>query len=584
MTKSARAVMVFAVFAALATAGLAFWGKLKPPSAQRTYVPRRSGTLTFSRDIAPIVFNKCSGCHRPGQSAPFSLLNYPDVKKHARQIGEVTARRYMPPWLTEPGYGQFVGERTLTLEQIGLIQQWVAEGAVEGVVSDLPPLPKWTEGWQLGEPDLIVTMTQPYTLGPEGKDVYRNFVAPVPVNETKYVRAVEFQPGNRRIVHHAFIRFDRTSESRRWDEKDPEPGFSGLHTPVSAQTPSGHFLSWQPGKIPSKGAEDLAWTLERGTDLVLQMHLQPTGKPEQIQSSVGFYFAAKPASKLPFKIGLSSLTIDIPAGQNDYFFEEQFQLPVDVDVLGVLPHAHYLAKEMQGFATLPDGSRRWLFLIKDWDFNWQGDYQYRQPVPLPKGAALTMRYTYDNSTNNARNPNHPPARVRYGLQSTDEMGEMWLQVLAHNTNDLAILTRSYQPVLFKQAAAYYVYLLERNPRDARAHNELGKISFFQGRIAEAAARFHAAMESQPDYDEPHYFLGLMARVQGRAAEAKAEFETALRLNPENFKAHGNLALIFMDERNLSQAEDHFRSALRINPDDTVARENLAIVLQAKGAR
>ena len=205
-----------------------------------------------------------------------------------------------------------------------------------------------------------------------------------------------------------------------------------------------------------------------------------------------------------------------------------------------------------------------------------------RPVSLPKGSVLTMHYLYDNSTNNARNPNHPPQRVRYGLQSTDEMGEMWLQVLAHNTNDLAALTKSYQPVLIKQAAAYYDYLLERNPRDPKAHNELGKISFFQGRNAEAFGHFRTAMDSQPDYDEPHYFLGLMARLQNRVAEAKIEFETALRLNPENFKAHGNLAVIFMAEGNLSQAEDHFRSAIRINPQDTLARENLELVLKAKG--
>ena len=583
MTRPAKAAIILASLAVIGS-GMAVLGilaKFNRPARSDKYVPRPPGTITFTMDIAPIIFGHCSGCHRPGQSAPFNLLDYQDVKKHGRQLAEAAARRYMPPWLPEPGYGEFIGERTLTPEQIGLLQQWVSEGTREGAAEDLPPLPKWVEGWQLGEPDLVVKMPDVYTLGPEGKDIYRNFVIPIPTTETRYVRALEFQPGNRKTVHHAFIRFDRTRESRRLDALDPEPGFSGLHTPSSAETPAGQFLSWQPGKRVTEAAENLTWTLEPGTDLVLQMHLQPTGKPEQIQPSVGFYFADKPTTKLPFKIGLRSMGIDIPADKSDYFFEETFQLPVDADVLAVLPHAHYLGKELQGFATLPDGRREWLFLIKNWDFNWQGEYQYRKPMALPKGTLLTMHYVYDNSTNNVRNPNHPPQRVRYGLQSTDEMGEMWLQVLAHNTNDLAILGRSYQPVVMAQALAYNQYLLGKNPTDAKAQTELGKVNFFQGKSAEALGYFREAIQNDATFDEPHYFLGLMFRLQGRAPEAKTEFETALRLNPENFKAHGNLGAISMEQGKLDEAEQHFRNALKINPQDKLARENLDLISKRK---
>jgi len=578
MSKPAKPGRFLLLLACLALAGVALWAGVKSGRSPGRPLP---GTVTFNKHIAPVIFTQCSGCHRPGQPAPFSLLTYADVKKRARQIAEVTAKHYMPPWLPEPGYGKFVGERTLTPQQIDLIQQWVAEGASEGEASDLPPTPKWPDGWQLGKPDLVVTMPEPYLLQPEGKDVYRNFVVRTPNTETKYVRAIEFNPGNGRVVHHTFIRFDRTPESRRRDEQDPGPGFSGLHTPSSAEAPPGHFLSWQPGKRPSKGSDALAWTLAPGTDLVLQMHLQPSGKAESVQASVAFYFTGKPTTLLPFKLGLSSYAIDVPPDKSDYFFEEHFQLPVDVDVISVLPHAHYLAKELQGFATLPNGTRQWLFLIKNWDFNWQGDYEFVHPVPLPKGSVLTMHYVYDNSTNNVRNPNHPPQRVRYGLQASDEMGEMWLQVLAHNTNDLATLEKAYQPVVMRMALAYNQFMLEKDPRDARAHSELGKIAFFQGKNAEATGHFRAAMESQPDYDEPHYFLGLMARVQGRAPEARAEFETALRLNPQNYKAHGNLALMCMEQGNLNEAEQHFQSALRINPADTLARDNLAQILKAK---
>jgi hypothetical protein len=262
--------------------------------------------LTFHKDVAPIIFNHCSTCHHPGEAAPFDLLTYTDVKKHARQIADMTARRLMPPWLPEPGYSDFIGQRSLKEEQIHIIQRWFEQGANEGNPGDAPPPPKWREGWQLGQPDLVIQLPQPYTLAAEGKDVYRNFVIPIPLSERRYVKAVELLPGNAKTVHHAFMLIDPTRDSRRRDEQDAEPGFPGLHTPPTAQRPAGHFLSWQPGKLPTADDDDLAWTLEKDTDLILQMHLRPTGKPELIQPSVGLYFTNRRPTKTPFKFGLWS--------------------------------------------------------------------------------------------------------------------------------------------------------------------------------------------------------------------------------------------------------------------------------------
>ncbi|HUL51251.1 MAG TPA: cytochrome c, partial [Candidatus Nitrosotalea sp.] len=418
------------------------------------YVPRPRGAVTFNKDVAPIIFNHCAGCHRPGQAAPFELLSYGDVRKHAKQIMEVTGRRYMPPWLPEPECGEFADSRRLTAEQIGTIRQWVTEGAVEGAASDLPPRPRWTEGWQLGEPDLVVTMPQPYTLPAEGRDVYRNFVIPIPLPDARYVRAVEFRPGNWKVVHHAFLKLDATRDSRLRDEADPEPGFDGIHAPPNAQPPSGHFLSWQPGKVVSAGNDGLAWRLEKDTDLVLQMHLRPSGKPEQLQSSVGFYFTDRAPTNTPIKTWMNSYTIDIPAGKKDYVLEQSYTLPCDVDALGVLPHAHYLGKELQAWAMLPDGAKQWLICIKDWDFNWQGDYRYAHPVFLPKGTVIQMRYTYDNSAGNPRNPHQPPERVQYGLQSNDEMGELWLQLLPRDAAGLEALRRDNESRILENSVAY----------------------------------------------------------------------------------------------------------------------------------
>ena len=199
------------------------WQQRKAPAH---YTPRPRGTVTFSKDIAPIVFGHCAGCHRPGEAAPFPLLNYGDVKKHATQIAEVTQSGFMPPWLPEDGHIELVGRRRLAVEQRGLIQQWAQEGAPEGRPEDLPPLPKWSEGWQLGTPDLVVTMPEAYTLPAEGRDVYRNFVIPIPTKSARQVRAIELRPSSK-AVHHAFIRFDRTDECRQQDAQEPGPGSPG---------------------------------------------------------------------------------------------------------------------------------------------------------------------------------------------------------------------------------------------------------------------------------------------------------------------------------------------------------------------
>ena len=305
---------------ALAVLGSVYFMPRKSENAA-AYVPRPKGELVFTKQVASIVFEHCTVCHRPGQSAPFSLLTYGDVKKHAKDISDVTQRRYMPPWLPEPGYGNFSEERRLSLDEIGILRQWFAEGTPEGSAAELPPSPKWEEDWPLGKPDLVVTMPQPFKLPAEGKDVYRNFVVPMPSSGPRYVRAVDLNPGSRSVVHHAFIKFDRTRESRHLDGKDGQPGFGGMNT--SAQMPDGHFLTWQPGKVPSLGNERLAWQLRPDTDLVIQLHLRPTGREESVQASAAFYFTDVVPTNRTFKVSLMSLLIDIPPGQRDYVVQDQ---------------------------------------------------------------------------------------------------------------------------------------------------------------------------------------------------------------------------------------------------------------------
>jgi len=572
----------------VAGAALAFGiqSALKPkrgaaPSVQ-TLDPSRP--LTFSKDIAPIIFENCSTCHRPGDAAPFSLLNFADVQKRARQIAEVTHRRLMPPWLPAPGYNEFVGQRSLSELQIAMIQRWVEQGAPEGNPAGTPQPPQSKDGWHLGPPDLVIHLAQPYALAADGKDVYRNFVVPVPTTARRYVRAVELKPGNPKAVHHAFMLVDMSGDSRRRDELDAEPGFPGLHTPPNTQTPAGHFMSWQPGKLPTAGPDELAWTLEPGTDFILQMHLRPTGKPELVRPSVGFYFSDKPPTKLPFKFGLWNYSIDIPAGETNYVVNDSYTLPVDLDVLRVLPHAHYLGRELRGWATLPDGRTQWLINIPRWDFNWQGDYAFQQPVSLPKGTVISMSYVFDNSTNNPGNPSNPPQRVKYGVNSSDEMAELWLQVLPRSSNDVALIENDYKPKVFRSTIAYNTYLLGIDPKNAKAHSEIGKGHLFLSQWEDAARFLRRSIELKPDEDEPHYYLGLLWRMTGRMAEAKSEFRATIQSNPNHYKAHGNLGIILLNEGSLADAELHLQSAVHINPDDVIARDGLTAVERLRAGK
>jgi Flp pilus assembly protein TadD/mono/diheme cytochrome c family protein len=544
-------------------------------SAPDAKAPRKAALLTFNKDIAPIIFQSCAECHHRGGPAPFSLLTYEDVKKRARQIVTVTRSRYMPPWPPEPGYGEFTGERRLSDEQIRSIQHWVEQGAAEGIGSTAPPAPKFSDGWQLGEPDLVIKATQAYTLPPGGSDVFRNFVIPVAVSFPRYVRAVEILPGNKKIVHHANILIDRTGSSRRRDELDPEVGFGGMDVAMESENfePESHFLFWKPGTSPHTEPDDMAWRIDKGTDLVLNMHLQPSGKPEVIQPSVGLYFSDKPPARFPMLLQLErDGALDIPPGKKDFVVTDEFQLPVDVDVLAVYPHAHYLGKDLQGFATLPDGTKKWLIWIKDWDINWQAVYRYTRPIFLPKGTILSMHYSYDNSTENVRNPNHPPTRVVAGNRSSDEMSHLWIQVLPRAREDVRIIL---QEALMRQR-------LKKYPADFTAHFNLGSILLSQAKPQEAISHFREALRVKPDDAVAHTNLGAALQSINKLDEAGRHFREALRIRPDYINARYNLGNLLLSEGNSAEAIIHFIELLRSQPEDADAHNNLGEALAIQG--
>ncbi|HZY60585.1 MAG TPA: hypothetical protein VFE56_12535, partial [Candidatus Binataceae bacterium] len=483
-------------------------------------LPLAAEPVTFNKHIAPVIFQYCSPCHRPGEAAPFSLLTYADARKHASQIAAVAERRYMPPWLPVTGYGDFAGERRLTAQQLHLIAEWVKGGSIEGDSADLPPAPHFTEGWQIGPPDLVVQMPKPYRVPAGGGDVFRNFVVPVNVKETRYVRAIELRPGNKRVVHHANIWIDRRQSLRRRDGEDGQPGFPGMEN-VSTEArsdsfdPDSHFLFWKPGSVIERQPDDMSWRLEPGTDLILNLHLQPSGKEETIQPVIGFYFGSQPPRRHPMLVQLENDgAIDIPAGSREFAVTDHVTLPVAVDALAIYPHAHYLGKQIEAWATLPNGARTWLIKIAAWDINWQAVYTYSKPLRLPKGAVVEMRIRYDNSDSNPRNPNHPPKHVRAGPRSEDEMGHVWLQVLpAEDAKE--------DPRLMLQEAVMR-RRLEKYPGDFVAHCNLGALLSMRERYSEAVSNFEQAVHLQPASATARNGLGASLLGEGRVDDAIRE--------------------------------------------------------------
>lgn len=535
-----------------------------PDSAQ-------TSAVTFNKEIAPLVHERCAVCHRPGEAAPFPLVSYHDVRSRAEQIVDVTESRYMPPWKPEPGDTEFVGNRRLSDHQIEMIRQWVQAGAPEGPREDRPPLPELPEGWQLGEPDLVFLLPEPYTLPAEGNDVFRNFVIPAPVSRVRYVKAVELRPGNAKIAHHGLLKIDRTSTSRRLDAADAGPGYNGMRM-VGASDPDGQFIVWTPGRTPLVEPDEMAWRLERGTDLVLQLHMKPTGKPEVIQPAVGLYFTDQPPTRTPTVFQLYSAAIDIPPGVDDYTIEDSFVLPVDVEVLGIFPHAHYIGREIRAYAELPDGTRRWLVHIKDWDFNWQDDYRYASPVPISAGARIVMNYTYDNSADNPRNPNHPPKRVVAGDESTDEMGSLTLRALTKSEPDRLKLDEMLAREQLRKAS----------DRDPDAHYALATSLQTQGRLDEAIEHYRRTLDLKPDHAPSHCNLGVLLKMHGDLRGAASHYREALSIDPELADAHTNLGNVLTQLGQSGEAIRCYEQALAIQPDSAGAHYNLAFLLQRIG--
>jgi Tfp pilus assembly protein PilF len=523
--------------------------------------------ITFSHDIAPVVFKYCSPCHRPGESGPFPLLTYEDVKKHARQIADVTHRRFMPPWLPDPG--PFQDQLRLSDQQIQLFADWSATGAPEG--DGAPDPPKFTEGWQLGDPDLILEAPKAFDLPATGTDYYWNFVFSNPLNERKWVRAIEIRPGDQRLVHHANLYVDRARSARQQGE-----GFPGMEPVVErsvSEPDDGHFLYWKPAGIPFSEPDGFAWRLDPGNDLVLNAHMQPSGKPEHVRPRIGLYFSDKPQTRFPMLLQLEhDGALDIPAGVKDFLVSDDFKIPMDLEILAIYPHAHYLGHVLEAYATLPTGERKSLIRIQDWDRNWEAVYRYSEPVHLPRGSTISMRFHYDNSAANVRNPNHPPKRVRAGNTAKDEMGHLWLQVLPDGGRDRRV----------ELEEAVLKHVLVKYPRNFEAHLHMGAIRLARLDPSGAAEDLELAAREQPTNPEARNMLGSAMLALGRTTEAIAQFRAALKLRPGYQNARFNLARALIKAGKIEEATDLYREVVAAFPKDAQAHTGLGELLLRQG--
>ena len=439
------------------------------PQITGAYQPNKNRSVTFNKDIAPIIYDKCIGCHRPGQTGPFSLVTYKDIAKRAKTIDAVIDSGYMPPWKPVNHEIEFTNDRRLSKAQKQKLKDWIAAGKPKGE-GDPPDPPKFSDGWTLGKPDVVVEMRKGFEVPATGKDVYRSFVFPLALKEDKWVKAIEYRPTATSAVHHAIFFSDPTGNARKMDGSDGKAGIEGMgflalggDAAQTADSGRGGFFrnfksgqnqqgasrsnaaiaglgGYVPGSTPSRLPGDLALPLPAGSDIVMQTHFHPSGKAETEKGKLAIYFGDKEPSQKIVDIQVPALFsigkgLKVPAGEAHYKIQESYTLPTDIKLISVGAHAHYICREVTMTAKLPDGKKKDLLKIDDWDLDWQDRYYFKKPIVLPAGTEISTELVYDNSANNPENPNSPPKEIRWGRQSGDEMGSASLQVIAAEESD-----------------------------------------------------------------------------------------------------------------------------------------------------
>jgi mono/diheme cytochrome c family protein len=413
---------------------------------------------TFSKDVAPILFKNCAQCHQPDDITPFSVLTYKDVRPWAKSIKEKVVMREMPPWHADPHVGKFENEARLGEADIATIAAWVDGGAKEGNPKDLPPAPVGSTTWEIGKPDVVLQMPEPFTLGGQGADDYIYFRVPTGFTEDKWIQAAEFRPGNKRVVHHAvvFIETPMMFKMARDDAKktgtnvgNPKSVFQGQRSRWSYQDGTVNRIkadapvindacagdrnvggggaaatllsAYAPGRNADTYPAGMAKRIPAGSNLIFQMHYaKTTGKPETDRTSIALRFATGPVEKMVETMLVVNDLFSIPAGAENHQANACMTTRRDIQLVSYMPHMHVRGKAMKYEVALPNGNRETLLNVGRYHFNWQTLYKLKEPVAIPKGSRLIITAWFDNSVKNKLNPD-PTKVVRFGEPTYDEM-------------------------------------------------------------------------------------------------------------------------------------------------------------------
>jgi len=362
-------------------------------------------TVTFSKDISPILYKNCVNCHRPGEVAPMSLLTYKDARPWAKAIREKVVSGVMPPWHADPKFGEFSNDRRLSKKDIETVSAWVDGGAKEGDPKQMPAMPRFTEGWQMGKPDVVFQMGQEFEVPAEGTISYKYFFIPTGFKEDRWIQAAEIRPGNRAVVHHviAFV-------------AEPDAVREG----IAARNRVEGLAGFAPGDSATILPDGIGRLVKAGSIIVLQMHYTTNGTAQKDRTSIGLIFSSKPVVKAAMGGAAMNRRFEIPAGDPNYSVESVYTFKNDSHITSLMPHMHLRGKDFQFRLVYPDGTSKIILSVPKYDFNWQTRYELKEPIAAPRGSRIECIAHFDNSDQNKWNPD-PTRPVRWGQQTWEEM-------------------------------------------------------------------------------------------------------------------------------------------------------------------
>lgn len=397
--------------------------------------------INFSEHIAPIIYNKCSACHLKGDIGPMPLTNYDEISHYAEDCWFATSSQLMPPWMPSPNFSHFLNEKTISKEEIEMLDIWMKMSKPRGDSVGEPELPMFPKNSPLGKPDLSVAMNQSYIHKGDNKDEYRIFALPANIIDGRNVKAIEIVPGNPTIAHHIILGLDTTHYADKLDVKDTAYGYA-QYAGFGFYPTYDNWSGWVPGNVPRFFPAGIGNYILPNSQVLLQMHYGPSASDERDSTTVNIFYSDKPVDRYirTQLIGPNDIQdgpFFIPANQTKTF-HAQYKIVDDYSLISVTPHGHWLCRSWEAFAVNPKGDTVPLIKIKSWDFNWQNFFAFPKLVKLEKGSVIYASATYDNTDNNWRNPNSPPKNVMWGESAKDEMFLFYFAYVPYKKGDEAI--------------------------------------------------------------------------------------------------------------------------------------------------